>query len=148
MAEANSLLEHYRKIIDTNYPEVHDVGGICTIKADVLANDLQYATDFETRFKAFKAEYEARSACVNRIKQSLTQVAFPDMTQGPNLLKSMTDTIDGDVKGVSEVQGRLAQLGEKMALSQKAMATLQKIHRAMCMAHPSTGTENKDRISQ
>ncbi len=148
MAEANSLLENYRKIVDTNYPEVHDVGGICTIKADVLANDLQYATDFETRFKAFKAEYEARSACVNRIGQSLTQVAFPDMTQGPNLVKSMTDTIDGDVKGVSEVQGRVAGLAEKMILSHKAMATLQKIHRAMCTAHPSTGIENKERISQ
>ncbi len=143
MAEANSLLENYRKVIDANYPEVHDVGGICTIKADVLANDLQNATDFGNRFKAFKAEYEARSACVKRIEQSLTQVAFPDMTQGPNLVKSMTDAIDGDVKGVSEVEGRLAGLADKMALSHKAMATLQKIHRAMCMAHQAIGTENK-----
>ena len=143
MAEANSLVENYRRVIDANYPEVHDVGGICTIKADVLASDLQSATDFENRFRAFKAEYEARSACANRIEQSLKQVTFPDMTQGPNLVKSMTDAIDGDVKGVSEVQGRLAQLGEKMALSHKAMAMLQKIHRAMCMTHPSAGTENK-----
>jgi hypothetical protein len=60
----------------------------------------------------------------------------------------MTDTIDGDVKGVSEVQGRLAALSEKMVLSHKAMGTLQKIHRAMCMAHPSTGTENKEQISR
>jgi hypothetical protein len=70
------------------------------------------------------------------------------MTQGPNLVKSMTETIDGDVKGVSEVQGRLAELAEKMVLSHKAMATLQKIHRAMCMEHSSTETENKNRISQ
>jgi hypothetical protein len=148
IAEASSLLENYRKIVDANYPEVHDVSGICTIKADVLANDLQNATDFEGRFKAFKAEYEARSACVNRIEQSLTQVAFPDMTQGPNLVKSMTDTIDGDVKGASEVQARLAALSEKMVSSHKAMGTLQKIHRAMCMSRPSTGTENKEQISR
>ncbi len=148
MAEAKSLLENYQKVVDTNYAQVHDVGGICAIKTDVLANDLQNATDFENRFKAFKAEYEARSACVNRIEQSLTQVAFPDMTQGPNLVKSMTDAIDGDVEGVSEVQGRLAELAEKMVSSHKAMVTLQKIHRAMCMAHPSTGTDSKERISQ
>jgi len=148
IAEANSLLGNYRKIVDANYPEVRDVGGICTIKEDTLANDLQNATEFENRFKAFKAEYEARSACANRIEQSLTQVVFLEMTQGPNLVKSMTDAIDGDVKGVSEVQGRLAELSEKMVSSRKAMATLQKIHRAMCTAHPSAGTENKDRISQ
>ena len=85
MAEAKSLLENYQKVVDTNYLEVHDVGGICTIKTDVLADDLQSATDFENRFRAFKAEYEARSTCATRIKQSLTQVSFPDMTQGPNL---------------------------------------------------------------
>jgi hypothetical protein len=138
-AEANTLLESYRKIVDANYPEVRDMGAICTVKPDTLANDLQNATDFEGRFKAFKAGYEARSTCVNRIKQSLAQVAFPDMTQGPNLVKSMTDTIDGDVKGISEVQVRLAGLAEKLVLSHKAMVTLQKIHRAMCMAQPNTG---------
>jgi hypothetical protein len=148
IAEANSLLENYRKIVDANYPEVRDVSGICSIKSDVLANDLQNATDFENRFKAFKAQYEPRSACANRIEQSLTQVTFPDMTQGPNLVKSMTDAIDGDVKGVSEAQGRLAEFSEKMVTSQKVIVTLQKIHRAMCTTHPSAGTENKDRISQ
>jgi hypothetical protein len=134
MEEANSLLANYRKIVDANYPEVRDVGGICTIKPAALANDLQNATEFENRFKAFKAEYEARSACANRIEQSLTQVAFPDMAQGASLVKSMTDAINGDVKGLSEVKGRLAEIAEKMALSHKAMGTLQKIHRAMCLA--------------
>jgi hypothetical protein len=148
VAEANSLLGNYRKIVDANYPEVRDVSGICSINSDALANDLQSAMAFENRFKAFKAEYEARSACANRIERSLTQVAFPDMTQGANLVKSMTDTIDGDVKGVSEVQGRLAGLSDKIVSSHKAMATLQKIHRAMCTAHPSAGTGDKDRTSQ
>jgi hypothetical protein len=147
MAEANFLLGNYRKIVDANYPEVRDVGGICSINSDALANDLQNATEFDNRFKAFKAEYEARTVCAKRIEQSLTQAAFPDMTQGPNLVKSMTDTIDGDVKGISEVQGRLAELSEKMVSSHRAMATLQKIHRAMCTAHPDAGTGNKDRIS-
>ena len=148
IAEAHSLLATYRKIVDANYPEVRDVGAICAIKPDALTNDLQNSTDFGNRFGAFKAEYEARSACANRIGRSLTQVAFPDMAQGPSLLKSMTDSIDGDVKGVSEVQDRLVGLAEKMVLSHKAMTTLQKIHRAICMANPSAGTETKERIRQ
>jgi predicted transcriptional regulator len=52
----------------------------------------------------------------------------------------MTDAIEGDVRAVSEVQGRLSELAEKMDTSQKAMVTLRKIHRAMCMS--------KDRVSQ
>ena len=79
--------------------------GICNIKAEAFSNDLQGAVEFENRFKAFKAEYEARSACANRIEQSLAQVNFPDTAQGANLVKSMTDAIHGDVAAVSEVQG-------------------------------------------
>src|SRR5262249_18995583 len=88
MTEAKSLLENYRKIIDANYPELRDLDGICSIKAEALSNDLHAATEFEGRFRAFKAEYEARSACANRIEQSLKQVSFHDMTQAADLAKS------------------------------------------------------------
>jgi hypothetical protein len=50
-AEAKSLLENYRKIVDANYLEVRDVGGICTINPEVLATDLKSATEFGNRFK-------------------------------------------------------------------------------------------------
>jgi hypothetical protein len=142
-AEAKSLLENYRRIVDANYPEARDVNGICSINPNALDSDLQNATEFETRWKALKAEYEPRSACANRIHQSLTQVAFPDMTQGPSLVKSMADTLDGDLKGVSEVQSKLSELAEKVVYSHKAIATLQKIHRAMCLAHPIATTGDK-----
>jgi hypothetical protein len=38
ITEANSLLEDYRTIVEANYPEVHDVGGICAIKTVALSN--------------------------------------------------------------------------------------------------------------
>jgi hypothetical protein len=143
MAEANSLLDNYRKIVDANYPEVRDVGGICSIKPDTLANDLQNATEFANRFKAVKAEYEARVNCANRIEQSLKDVTLTDMTQAQSLVKSMIDTVEGDVKGVSAIQGKLSGLAERIDSSQKAMAPLQKIHRAMCMTHQHVGAEDK-----
>jgi hypothetical protein len=133
-------LENYRKIVDVNYPEVRDMSAICAINPNALETDLQSATEFETRLKAFKAEYEARSTCTRRIHQSLTQVAFPEMTQGPSLVKSMADTIDGDLQGVSEVQSKLAELADRLVYSHRAMITLQKVHRAMCAAHPTATT--------
>jgi hypothetical protein len=148
MAEAKILSENYRKIVDANYPEVRDVGGICNIRPETLADDLQNAADFANRFKAVKAEYDARVNCANRIEQSLKDVTLTDMTQAQSLLKSMIDTIEGDVKVVSAIQGKLSGLAEKMDSSQKAMAPLQKIHRAMCMTHQRMGTEDKGRVSQ
>lgn len=132
-AEAKALLENYRKIVDENYPDVRDMGGICTIKPDILGNNLQNSTEFANRFKTLKAEYEARVNCTNRIEQSLTQVTLPDISQAQGLLKSMIDTIEGDVRAVTEVQGKLSEFADKMDSSQRAMATLQKVHRAMCM---------------
>src|SRR5205823_3231436 len=71
LSEAKSLLENYRKIADANYPELGSVDDVCRIKPDGLATDLQDSTDFAVRFKALRAEYDARANCANRIEQSL-----------------------------------------------------------------------------
>jgi hypothetical protein len=131
-AEAKSLFENYRKVIDANYPEVRDVAAICAIAPETLVNDIKSATEFQTRFKEFKSEYDARSKCASRVQQSFMQVTLSDMPQAQTLVKSMTEAIDGDVKGVSELQGRMTELADKMDISYRAMLTLQKIHRAMC----------------
>jgi hypothetical protein len=131
--EAKSLIEDYGKIVEARYPDVSSVDGICGIKPDNLATDLQNATDFTARFKALKAEYDARINCASKIGQSLRDVTLPDMAQAPGILKSMIDSIEGDVKGVSVVQTKVVELAEKIDTSQKAMVTLRKIHRTMCL---------------
>jgi len=136
VSEARFLLENYRRIVDANYAEARDVSGICAIKPDTLAEDLQNATEFADRFKALRAEYEAEASCTNRIEQSLTQVTLPDMVQASTLIKSMADSFEEDVRGISEAQGKVSELAEKMETSRKSIATLVKIHRAICMAHP------------
>ena len=55
------------------------------------------------------------------------------MAQPPEILKSMTDSIEGDIVKMSEVENQISDLAIKMELSKKAMKTLTKIHRAMCM---------------
>lgn len=147
-AESKSLLENYRRVVDANYPEVRDIAGICAVAPDTLAADMQSAADFARRFKEFKAEYEARSKCAARIQQSFTQVTFSDMPQAQSLIKSMTDTIEDDVKGVADVQGRLGELADKMAISYRAMLTLQKIQRAMCTGHPNPKVGSSEQNQQ
>ena len=130
--EASFLLEDSRKIVEAKYPHVSNVYGVCSMKPDTLATDLQNASDFNTRFKALKAEYDARINCANRVGQSLRDVTLPDMAQAPAILKSMIDTIEGDMKSVSAIQAQVVELAENIDSSRKAMVTIQKIHRTMC----------------
>lgn len=148
LKEAKSLIEDYGKIVEARYPEVGNVDGICGIKPDSLAADLQNATDFTNRFKALKVEYDARINCASKIGQSLKDVTLPDMAQAPGILKSMIDSIEGDVKGVSVVQAKVVELAEKMDTSQKAMVTIRKIHRTMCLTDQHPVSKAEDRKTQ
>ena len=44
--EASFLLEDSRKIVEAKYPHVSNVDGVCSMKPDTLATDLQNASDF------------------------------------------------------------------------------------------------------
>src|SRR5262249_8538593 len=74
-----------------------------------------------------------RFKCSNRVEESFRDVTLSDMAQAPSLLKSIIDSIEGDIKGVSAAQSQLAELADKMDSSYKAILTIQKIHRAMCV---------------
>jgi hypothetical protein len=148
LKEAKSLIDDYGKIIEARYPEVSNVDGVCSIKPDSLAVDLQNATDFTNRFKALKGEYDARINCANKVGQSLRDVTLPDMAQAPGILKSMIDSIDGDVKGVSVVQAKVVELADKMDTSQKAMVTIRKIHRTMCLKDQRAVSQAEERATR
>jgi hypothetical protein len=148
LKEAKSLIDDYGKIVEARYPEVGNVEGVCGIKPDNLASDLQNATDFTNRFKALKAEYDARSSCANKIGQSLKDVTLPDMAQAPGILKSMIDSVEGDVKGVSVVQAKVVELAEKIDSSQKAMVTIRKIHRTMCLKDQRALSQAEERTGR
>jgi hypothetical protein len=59
----------------------------------------------------------------------------------PEILKSMIDAIEGDIKGVSAAQAQLVEFAGRMNTSQKAIITIQKIHRTMCVRNPSVRVE-------
>jgi hypothetical protein len=55
------------------------------------------------------------------------------MTQAPEVLKSMTAAMDGDIAKISQVDQQISDLAEKMEASKKAMKTIAKIYHAMCL---------------
>ena len=143
-SEAKTLLENYRNIVEANYPELGSVDDVCRIQPDSLATDLKNAADFTGRFKALKAEYDARVNCASKVGQSLRDVTLPDMIQAPAMLQSMIDSIEGDIKGVSAAQEQLVEFAERIKSSQKALLTIQKIHQTMCGKNQTAKVDPED----
>jgi len=145
LSEARSLLENYLEIVNANYPAIGNVEEVCRRIPEGLARDVERASDFATRFRTLKAEYDARINCVNRIEGSLKDVTLSDMVQAPSILSSMIDSIEGDIKGVSAAQAQLVELSEKMSASHKAILTIRRIHRAMCVSRQLPRADAEDR---
>ena len=133
ITEARSLTGSYARIVEAKYPDLNSIEAICGLKDDALGSDINGSQEFIKRFAILKSQYETASRCVANVGQSFKEVVLTDMAQPPELLKSMTDTIESDFNKVSEVQNQIAALAAQMEASKKAMITIDKIHRAMCV---------------
>jgi hypothetical protein len=131
--EAKSLTDSYSKIVDANYPELTTVDGVCKLSTEILASHIAGSEDFAKRFKELKSQYGAATNCADNVEQAFKNVTLADMTQAPEVLKSMIASIEGDVANVSKVNEQISNLAEKMEQSNKAMKTVTKIYHAMCL---------------
>jgi len=57
----------------------------------------------------------------------------------------MIDSLEGDLKGVSSVQAKVMELAASIDSSQKAITTIQKIHRTMCAKDQRAVSQFEDR---
>ena len=131
--EATSLTSSYTKIVDAKYPDLTSVDGICKINPDTLASDIVGSEDFAQRFGELKSQYEAATRCAANVEQAFKEVSLVDLTKAPEVLQSMTASLEGDLTKISKVQEQTADLYAKVELSSRAMKGLTKIHRAMCI---------------
>ncbi|MEK8091887.1 hypothetical protein WOC76_05025 [Methylocystis sp. IM3] len=132
--QAKALVQDFSKIIEANYPDVANVDSICRMAPENLAAHMQKASTFSTRFRDLKNEYDRRLACVEKVEQSLQQVSLADMPRSDEILKSVNETLQGDIKDVAATRQVLLDLAERMDSSQKAIAVIQKLYRTMCFA--------------
>jgi hypothetical protein len=138
ITEAKSLTDSYTPIVDAKYPDFNSVESICQIKPDALTSHMAGADDFAKRFAGLKTKYDSASKCAITVKQAFRDVVLTDMTQPPEILKSMTESIEGDIAQVSEVENQTVDLAAKVEAAKKAMKTLEKIHHAMCVKDKTT----------
>ena len=139
ISEAKSLMDSYTKIVDVKYPEFNSVENICKLKRDALITDISGAEDFTKRFAVLKSEYEAGTKCAASVKQEFKDVVLADMTQPPELLKSMNESMDTDVNRMSQTENQAAELSSKMQAASQAMRTIEKIHQIICASQTTSG---------
>ena len=147
VAEGKSLTDEFTRIVQERYPDAANLDEICKLDFNALIKDSGGATEFTKRFAAAKSEYEARTSCANKVKQSIQDVALPDLMQAPEVIKSLVDAVDQEIGRVSVVQDQVSGLATKIDSSQKAILVLQKIHRAMCMRSKSDAPADQGRVS-
>ena len=131
--EAQSLTGTYTKVVDAKYPDLNTVDSVCQVSLQTLAAGITGSEDFARRFKELKSQYEAATKCAGNVEQAFKDVSLADMTQAPEILKSMTASIDGDLAKISKVHEQIFDLSAKMELANKAMKAVTKIHHAICM---------------
>lgn len=132
LTEARSLLGDYQNVVEANYPDLGSVEDICKLDADRIDTDLQKSDEFMTRVGLFNSEYETRVGCANKVEQTLRDVDLPDMAQSTAILKSMTDSLEGNIKTVYAAQSQVSDLAAKINAAHKALLTIQRVHRTIC----------------
>jgi hypothetical protein len=142
--EAKSLTLSYTKIVEAKYPELDTVDGVCKLNPETLASDIAGSEDFAKRFKELKSQYEAATKCAGNVQQAFKDVSLSDMTQPPEILKSMTASIDGDIAKISKVQEQISNLSAKMELANKAMKAVTKIHHAICVTEKAAAQSSPE----
>jgi len=144
-AEGKALMEQFTRIVEERYPEIANVEGLCKIKFESLVKDLAGTVEFAKRFASARSEFDARTACASKVKQSIEAFAVADLVHGQQVQRSITEAVDGDINRVSAVQEQVSALATKLEASQKAIVALQKIHRAMCAETDPTLTQASTR---
>ncbi|PWB91502.1 hypothetical protein C5688_05415 [Methylocystis sp. MitZ-2018] len=132
--EAKKLNSDFGHIIEAKYLAVGNVDAICRIRPDALSADLTKAGTFAARFKDLRIEYDRRISCAMKVEQNLKQVNLGDMPHSADILKSMNDTLEADLKDVAATRQQIFDLNEKMQASQKAIVTIEKLRPTMCLS--------------
>jgi hypothetical protein len=144
ITEAKSLAQSYVRIVEAKYPDLDSIEAICGLKVDALGSDINGSQEFIKRFSMLKSQYDTASNCVTNVDQSFKEVVLTEMAQPPELLKSITDTIETNFNKVTEVQNQVADLATQIEASKKAMITLDKIRRAMCVKEERTAEQSSN----
>jgi hypothetical protein len=136
LTEARTINHEYEDLINSNYPNLGDENAICRIDPKTLAAQAEQANKFDARKEAENKEFAGRADCMRRVDESLHNIRLPDLANAPDILQSLFKNIQSEMETVSNAQKDILDLGDKIERSQKAMITIQKVHKTICRQAP------------
>jgi hypothetical protein len=134
VAESQRLRSEYEKIVQMNYPSFKTIDPVCRLSSESVATDIQLVKDFFPRFRAVKSAFERQANCAVTVGRTLKELNLATLTNGADIVRSMVDAIDGDMKHIPDERQDSADLAETIESARKSLDSIEKLHAAMCPA--------------
>jgi hypothetical protein len=134
VAESQKLRAEYEKIVQMNYPSFKTIEPVCKLSTESVATDIQLVNDFFPRFRAVKTAFERQANCAVSMGRTIKELNLSSMANGADIVRSMMEAIDGDMKQVPDERQTSADLSDTMEAARKALDSIDKLHAAMCPA--------------
>jgi hypothetical protein len=134
IAESQKLRSEYEKIVQMNYPSFKTIDPVCKLSTESVATDIKLVADFFPRFRAVKSAFDRQANCAVSMGRTIKELNLSTMANGADIVRSMMDAIDGDMKNVPDERQNSADLAETLESARKSLDAIEKLHAAMCPA--------------
>jgi hypothetical protein len=134
IAESQKLRSEYEKIVQMNYPSFKTIDPVCKLSTESVATDIKLVADFFPRFRAVKSAFDRQANCAVTMGRTIKDLNLSTMANGADIVRSMMDAIDGDMKQVPDERQNSADLSETIEAARKSLDAIEKLHAAMCTA--------------
>jgi len=134
IVESKKLRSEYQKIVQMNYPSFKTIDPVCKLSAESVATDIQLVNDFFPRFRAVKSAFERQANCAVSVGRTIKELNLTTMANGADIVRSMMEAIDGDMKNVPDERQNSSDLSETIEAARKSLDSIEKLHAAMCPA--------------
>jgi hypothetical protein len=138
IAESQKLRSEYETIVQMNYPSFKTIDPVCRLSTESVATDIKLVADFFPRFRAIKSAFDRQANCAVSIGRTIKELNLTTMANGADIVRSMMEAIDGDMKNVPDERQNSSDLSETIESARKSLDSIEKLHAAMCPAQ-STG---------
>jgi hypothetical protein len=140
IAESQKLRTEYDKIVQMNYPSFKTIDPVCRLSSEGVATDIQLVNDFFPRFRAVKSAFERQANCAVTMGRTIKELSLSNMANGADIVRSMAEAIDGDMKHIPDERQNSAELAETIESARKSLDAIEKLHAAMCPAQTRGAT--------
>ena len=140
IAESQKLRSEYETIVQMNYPSFKTIDPVCRLSTESVVTDIKLVADFFPRFKAVKSAFDRQANCAVSIGRTIKELNLSTMANGADIVRSMMEAIDGDMKNVPDERQTSSDLSETIESARKSLDSIDKLHAAMCPAQSKDAT--------